>query len=71
MDGVPVARRQNFTINTAAGTLFFLGKIPDPLGDIRRMKGKLDEVSVYNRALAPSEIAAIFAAGRAGKCKSK
>ena len=30
MDGVPVARRQNFTINTAAGTLFLGGKIPDP-----------------------------------------
>src|ERR1700674_2549351 len=69
MDGVPVARRQNFPINTAAGTLFFMGKIPDPLGDIRRMKGELDEVSIYNRALSPQEIAAIFAAGKAGKCK--
>jgi hypothetical protein len=69
MDGVPVARRQNFDINTAGGTLFFMGRIPGPLGDIRRMKGELDEVSIYNRALAPHEIAAIFAAGQAGKCK--
>ena len=30
--------------------------------------GLLDEVSVYNRALTPSEIAAIYAAGSAGKC---
>lgn len=46
-----------------------LGTIPGSLGDIRRMHGELDEVSVYNRALTPQEIAAIFAAGRAAKCK--
>ena len=69
LDGVPVARRQGFDISTPAGTSFFMGRIPGPLGDIRRMKGELDEVSIYNRALAPHEIAAIFAAGKAGKCK--
>lgn len=31
-------------------------------------KGDIDEVSIYNRALTPSEIAAIFNAGSAGKC---
>ncbi len=31
--------------------------------------GDLDEVSIYNRALSASEIAAIYAAGAAGKCK--
>ena len=30
--------------------------------------GKLDEVSIYNRALSASEIAAIYNAGAAGKC---
>ena len=30
--------------------------------------GLLDEVSIYNRALSSSEIAAIFAAGSSGKC---
>src|SRR5688572_13705722 len=30
--------------------------------------GEIDEVSIYNRALAASEIAAIHAAGEAGKC---
>ncbi len=69
MDGVPVARRPGFDINTPADTSFLMGRIPGSLGDIRRMKGELDEVSIYNRALAPHEIAAIFAAGRAGKCK--
>ncbi|HEY6167304.1 MAG TPA: right-handed parallel beta-helix repeat-containing protein, partial [Verrucomicrobiae bacterium] len=31
-------------------------------------QGRIDEVSVYNRALASNEIAAIFNAGSAGKC---
>jgi hypothetical protein len=31
--------------------------------------GLIDEVSIYNRALSAEEIAAIFAAGSAGKCK--
>jgi uncharacterized repeat protein (TIGR01451 family) len=32
-------------------------------------EGLVDEASVYNRALSPSEIQAIFNAGSAGKCK--
>jgi hypothetical protein len=31
--------------------------------------GLIDEVSIYNRPLAPGEIAAIYAAGSAGKCQ--
>ena len=31
--------------------------------------GIIDEVSIYNRALSPSEIAAIYEAGSAGKCR--
>jgi hypothetical protein len=34
------------------------------------VKGRLDEVTIYNRALAPEEIMAIFNAGTAGKCIS-
>ena len=34
-----------------------------------KFKGRLDEVSIYNRALSSDEIAAIYAAGAAGKCK--
>jgi hypothetical protein len=30
--------------------------------------GMVDEVSIYNRALSPDEIAAIYNAGSAGKC---
>ena len=36
----------------------------------RKFSGLLDEVSLYNRALSSNEIAAIFAAGTAGKCKA-
>jgi hypothetical protein len=35
----------------------------------RRMHGELDEVALYNRALSAQEIAALYAAGAAGKCK--
>src|SRR5262249_40521231 len=38
------------------------------LGFDGKLKGRLDEVSLYNRALSPSEIAGIYAAGAAGKC---
>ncbi len=69
LDGVPVARRQNYQINTPGGTTFLMGRIPGANGDIRRMHGELDEVTVYNRALLPDEIEAIFRAGKAGKCK--
>jgi len=35
-----------------------------------KLAGNLDEVSLYNRPLASNEIAAIYAAGSAGKCKN-
>ncbi|HWX21374.1 MAG TPA: immunoglobulin domain-containing protein [Candidatus Binatia bacterium] len=34
-----------------------------------KLKGRLDEVSLYNRALSSNEIAGIYAAGVSGKCK--
>jgi hypothetical protein len=35
-----------------------------------KLRGQLDEVSLYNRALTSDEIAAVYAAGSAGKCKA-
>lgn len=35
-----------------------------------QISGLVDEVEIFNRALAPGEIAAIYNAGPAGKCKS-
>jgi Concanavalin A-like lectin/glucanases superfamily len=32
-------------------------------------RGALDEIEIYNRALTPAEIAAVFAASTAGRCK--
>jgi len=37
--------------------------------DGRFFNGDIDEVSIYNRALSSSEIAAIYLAGSVGKCK--
>jgi hypothetical protein len=34
-------------------------------------QGRIDEVEIFNRALAPSEIQAIFSAANAGKCKNQ
>ena len=35
----------------------------------RKFSGLLDEVSLYNRALSSTEVAAIYSAGAAGKCR--
>jgi hypothetical protein len=35
---------------------------------VRRLKGMIDEVDYFNRALSAAEIAAIYAAGVSGKC---
>jgi concanavalin A-like lectin/glucanase superfamily protein len=35
-----------------------------------KLNGIVDEASIYNRALDPSEVAALYAAGSAGKCFS-
>jgi len=47
------------------------GSITNPggCGDVF-FSGEIDEVEIYNRALNPSEIQAIFDADSAGKCKS-
>ncbi len=39
-----------------------------PIGDGDTFSGLIDELSLYNRALSASEIAAIYNAGSAGKC---
>jgi hypothetical protein len=59
----------NVLINTPPNTNLYMGRIPGILGDIRRLNGLADEVSIYNRALTSNEILSIFNAGSAGKCK--
>lgn len=58
----------NFPQDYGAQPLYF-GTSGLPSWD-RKFSGKLDEVSLYNRVLSSNEIAAIYQAGSAGKCKS-
>jgi hypothetical protein len=55
------------TIDTPAGSPFYIGRIPGSNGDTRKLNGLVDEVSVYNRALSPIELQAIYEAGHDGK----
>lgn len=69
VDGVLVASRasQAGSLNAAADLQFRVGS-KGGLGDPFRYSGVLDEVSVWERALTPTEIASIVAAGPAGRC---
>jgi alpha-tubulin suppressor-like RCC1 family protein len=57
-----------FTPKTSADLNF--GYRPGGSASGTRFVGKMDELSLYNRALSSNEIAAIYAAGSAGKCTS-
>jgi hypothetical protein len=47
-------------INTPSGTTFYMGKIAGAAGNIRKLKGYLDDVRIYNRALSPGEIQYLY-----------
>ena len=59
LNGQPVAT-DTLTIDTPAGTQFYMGRIPGGLGDVRRLDGEVDEVGVFGRALSAFEIRAIY-----------
>ena len=60
----------NVTFAQSYGTLpLYFGTSGQSYWD-HKLAGNLDEVTLYNRPLASNEIAAIYAAGSAGKCKS-
>src|SRR5205823_3656938 len=68
LDGELVAEG-DLSINTIVAepyTSIFMGTIPTVIGDIRKLQGSVDEVTVYDRALSHSEIRSIFNAGSAG-----
>jgi hypothetical protein len=66
VDGALVALTTTFNGGTAHGASpLFIGK----RGDGQNLDGAVDEVAIYDRALGPSEIAAIYNAGSIGKCK--
>jgi hypothetical protein len=63
LDGVEVGNTAiTGTVDPGDGVLYGSGDEP--------MDGLLDEVDIFNRALDPSEVRAIFEAGSAGKCKN-
>ena len=47
-------------VDTSARTSFYIGKLPGPLGDKRRLKGAVDEIFVYDRVLSEEEIQQLF-----------
>ena len=69
VDGETSARFPNTAINNSATDILIgavNGQISSP-GEF--FQGMIDEVELYNRALTPDELAAIFAAGNGGTCK--
>jgi YVTN family beta-propeller protein len=69
VDGVLVATAADPTTGALAiNTPDTIGRI-NVCGTTSTFNGLIDEVSIYNRALTSAEIAAIFAAGSAGKCQ--
>jgi hypothetical protein len=64
LDGARVASGA-LDFNTPPATEFHIGFVDAPLRT-RQTVGLIDEVAVYNRALPPEEIQALFRAGSAG-----
>jgi hypothetical protein len=62
-------RQTNVTFAQNYGTLpLYFGTSGQSYWD-HKLKGTLDEVSLYSRALSTNEIAALYTAGSGGKCK--
>jgi len=63
LDGVEVGNNAiTGTVDPRDGLFFSSGD--------ETLDGLLDEIDIFNRALDPSEVRAIFEAGSAGKCKN-
>lgn len=64
LDGVALGTSPLF-VATPANSTFFIGR----QSASRSLIGAVDEISVYDRALSASEVAAIYGAGSKGKCQ--
>src|SRR5204862_4362621 len=63
-------RQTNVSFPQDYGSLpLFFGSSGQSYWD-HKLRGLLDEVSLYNRALSSNEIAAIYGIGAVGKCKA-
>ncbi len=67
LDGEPDGCRSYSVTFDSLGGQYTIGS----RGAAEFFKGRMDEVSIYDRALIAPEIQAIFAAGSAGKCKTE
>lgn len=67
VNGVAVASRTIAAVLNDQGLSKSIGRYPG--NNSQYFLGLIDEVEVFNRALTPGEIQAIYAAGTAGKCK--
>jgi CHAT domain-containing protein/Tfp pilus assembly protein PilF len=68
LNGTLVGTR-SLTVDSPDDARFFIGKTDGEHGDTRSLRGSLDEVSVYARALAAEEIGAMFKAGFGGSAE--
>src|SRR5262249_30124977 len=71
LDGAPDGSYSGVAAPAANNLDLFIGAGHDSTGGLSTyafFPGKLDEVSFYNRALTPAEIASLYAAGSNGKC---
>ncbi len=67
LNGAVVASQSLGTLNPLTTYGLYLGERPSE-GAASRFNGVMDEVGIYNRALAGAEIQAIYAAQSLGKC---
>src|ERR1017187_3016747 len=71
VDGHPPVSFTPTAVTLATTAPFLVGEsVFDNHNNNQPWQGCIDEVEMFNRALSSNEVAAIFAAGSAGKCKS-
>jgi hypothetical protein len=68
VNGVPVAQTNIGSMTPSTSTDVYLGYRPSGSYSGARFNGALDEITLYNRALTPTELQAIVMADEAGKC---
>ncbi|MBL9167621.1 MAG: hypothetical protein JNN07_07760 [Verrucomicrobiales bacterium] len=69
LNGVEVASKR-MQLKTTQGQSLVAGRVPGPLGNIRRTHGQVDDIAIFDRALSPEELGALFADGSKEHCDS-
>jgi hypothetical protein len=73
VSGAEVARRTDppIVVTTSVADLGIGAQLNAPGSFLLTFSGLIDEAELHSRALSPTEVAAIFNAGSAGKCKDE